>query len=81
MTSLSRKSQRKCALCASGAPQGPGSVEVGAITFPPQLQTIEDHVADAVDKGARVLVGGQAAHTGARALLSSRPCSSTSTTR
>jgi acyl-CoA reductase-like NAD-dependent aldehyde dehydrogenase len=43
-----------------GAPQGPGSVEVGAITFPPQLQTIEDHVADAVQKGARVLAGGQA---------------------
>jgi len=43
-----------------GPPQGPGSVEVGAITFPPQLQTIEDHVADAVDKGARVLAGGHA---------------------
>jgi acyl-CoA reductase-like NAD-dependent aldehyde dehydrogenase len=47
-----------------GAPQGPGSVEVGAITFPPQLETIEDHVADAVDKGARVLVGGHAEHSG-----------------
>src|SRR5271168_1747448 len=44
-----------------GPPQGPGSVEVGAITFPPQLQTIEDHVSDAVDKGARVLAGGHAA--------------------
>jgi acyl-CoA reductase-like NAD-dependent aldehyde dehydrogenase len=43
-----------------GAPHGPGSVEVGAITFPPQLQTIEAHVADAIDKGARVLVGGHA---------------------
>jgi acyl-CoA reductase-like NAD-dependent aldehyde dehydrogenase len=41
-----------------GKPGGPGSVEVGAITFPPQLDTIKDHVADAVDKGARVLVGG-----------------------
>jgi acyl-CoA reductase-like NAD-dependent aldehyde dehydrogenase len=47
-----------------GAPQGFGTVEVGAITFPPQLQTIEDHVADAVDKGAHVLTGGQALHTG-----------------
>jgi acyl-CoA reductase-like NAD-dependent aldehyde dehydrogenase len=47
-----------------GAPQGFGTVEVGAITFPPQLQTIEDHVADAVDKGARVLTGGQALKTG-----------------
>jgi acyl-CoA reductase-like NAD-dependent aldehyde dehydrogenase len=44
-----------------GAPQGPGSVEVGAITFPPQLDTIKDHVADAIDKGARVLTGGNEA--------------------
>src|ERR1700739_4584763 len=43
-----------------GPPQGPGSVEVGAITFPPQMQTIEDHVADAREKGARVLTGGNA---------------------
>ena len=43
---------------------GPGTVEVGSITFPPQLHTIEDHVADAVDKGAHVLTGGQALHTG-----------------
>ncbi len=47
-----------------GAPQGPGSVEVGAITFPPQLETIESHVADAVDKGARVLTGGHAVQSG-----------------
>ncbi len=43
-----------------GAPKGPGSVDVGAITFPPQLDTITEHVADAVDKGARVLVGSKA---------------------
>jgi acyl-CoA reductase-like NAD-dependent aldehyde dehydrogenase len=43
-----------------GAPAGPGSVEVGAITFPPQLETIEAHVADAIDKGARALTGGHA---------------------
>jgi len=41
-----------------GKPDGFGSVEVGAITFPPQLETIKDHVADAVQKGARVLAGG-----------------------
>jgi acyl-CoA reductase-like NAD-dependent aldehyde dehydrogenase len=41
-----------------GKPEGPGSVEVGAITFPPQMDTIKDHVADAVQKGARVLAGG-----------------------
>jgi acyl-CoA reductase-like NAD-dependent aldehyde dehydrogenase len=43
-----------------GPPAGPGSVEVGAITFPPQLERIEAHVADAVDRGARVLTGGHA---------------------
>ncbi len=48
-----------------GAPAGPGSVEVGAITFPPQLETIESHVADAIDKGARVLTGGHAVSGGA----------------
>jgi acyl-CoA reductase-like NAD-dependent aldehyde dehydrogenase len=42
-----------------GKPEGPGSVEVGAITFPPQLETISEHVQDAVQKGARVLTGGQ----------------------
>jgi len=42
-----------------GKPEGYGSVEVGAITFPPQLDTIKDHVADAVQKGARVITGGQ----------------------
>jgi acyl-CoA reductase-like NAD-dependent aldehyde dehydrogenase len=41
-----------------GRPAGPGSVEVGAITFPPQMDTIKDHVQDAVQRGARVLVGG-----------------------
>jgi acyl-CoA reductase-like NAD-dependent aldehyde dehydrogenase len=41
-----------------GKPEGAGSVEVGAITFPPQLEIIKDHVADAVERGARVLTGG-----------------------
>ncbi|MGA5452951.1 aldehyde dehydrogenase family protein [Streptomyces umbrinus] len=45
----------------SGRPTGLGSVDVGAVTFPPQLAVIKDHVGDAVSKGARVLVGGQAA--------------------
>jgi acyl-CoA reductase-like NAD-dependent aldehyde dehydrogenase len=42
-----------------GKPDGYGSVEVGAITFAPQMDTIKDHVADAVQRGARVLTGGQ----------------------
>jgi acyl-CoA reductase-like NAD-dependent aldehyde dehydrogenase len=41
-----------------GPPHGPGSVEVGAITFPPQMETIKDHMQDAVQKGARILTGG-----------------------
>ena len=49
-----------------GKPEGPGSVDVGAIIFPPQLDIIEDHVKDAVDKGATVAVGGHAKHEGGR---------------
>jgi acyl-CoA reductase-like NAD-dependent aldehyde dehydrogenase len=41
-----------------GVPGGPGSVEVGAITFPKQMEIIEDHVQDALAKGARAVVGG-----------------------
>jgi acyl-CoA reductase-like NAD-dependent aldehyde dehydrogenase len=41
-----------------GPPDGIASVDVGAVTFPPQIEIVEDHVQDAVDKGARVLVGG-----------------------
>ena len=44
----------------SGSPAGLGSVDVGAVTFPPQLAVIQDHVDDAVRKGARVVVGGHA---------------------
>ncbi len=41
-----------------GAPGEPGSVDVGAIIFPPQIELIEAHVRDAVAKGARVVTGG-----------------------
>ena len=41
-----------------GPPSGPGSVDIGAIIFPPQLEIIDAHVRDAVAKGAKVLVGG-----------------------
>jgi acyl-CoA reductase-like NAD-dependent aldehyde dehydrogenase len=51
----------KLAQLRCGAPAGPGSVDVGAITDPRQLVTIEKHVADAVAKGARVVVGGKQA--------------------
>ena len=42
-----------------GRSSGPGSIEIGSLTFPPQVDTVESHVRDAVDKGARVLTGGQ----------------------
>ncbi len=47
-----------------GEPTGPGTVEMGAVIFGPQLDIIADHVQDAVDKGARVLVGGHEKHMG-----------------
>ena len=42
-----------------GAPAGPGSVEVGAVTHPPQLDVVARHVEGARAAGARVLSGGR----------------------
>jgi acyl-CoA reductase-like NAD-dependent aldehyde dehydrogenase len=41
--------------------QGPPAeaVDIGSMTFPPQLEKVERHVADAVAKGAKVLAGGR----------------------
>jgi acyl-CoA reductase-like NAD-dependent aldehyde dehydrogenase len=41
-----------------GVPGPAGSTDVGAITFPPQMDIIEKHVEDARAKGAKVLTGG-----------------------
>ncbi|MBV9197156.1 MAG: aldehyde dehydrogenase family protein [Solirubrobacterales bacterium] len=41
-----------------GEPVKVGAVDVGAVTSPPQLEIVDAHVRDAVEKGARVLVGG-----------------------
>ncbi len=41
-----------------GPPGEPGTVEVGAITFEPQVEIIERHVLDAQERGAHVAVGG-----------------------
>ena len=41
-----------------GAAGPSGSAEVGAMAFPPQLETVDRHVRDAVAKGARVAIGG-----------------------
>jgi len=42
--------------------QGKGSADMGSMTFPPQVEIVERHLADAVEKGARVLTGGQRRH-------------------
>jgi acyl-CoA reductase-like NAD-dependent aldehyde dehydrogenase len=41
-----------------GAPNGPGSVDVGAVTFAPQLDVVTTHVEQARDAGARITAGG-----------------------
>lgn len=38
--------------------------DVGPLTFAPQLETVKRHVTDAVDRGATVLAGGEAAEPG-----------------
>ena len=50
----------RVAALRQGPPAGFGSVDIGAITFPQQLDVISSHVTDAVDKGARVITGGRA---------------------
>jgi acyl-CoA reductase-like NAD-dependent aldehyde dehydrogenase len=42
-----------------GVPRGPGSTDLGAVISPPQADTVERHVKDAVEHGARVVVGGE----------------------
>ncbi|THV08936.1 aldehyde dehydrogenase family protein, partial [Nocardioides caeni] len=42
-----------------GVPMGPGSVDVGALTFPPQVDIVERHVSEALAAGARALTGGK----------------------
>jgi acyl-CoA reductase-like NAD-dependent aldehyde dehydrogenase len=41
-----------------GAPDGPGSVDIGAVTFQPQLDIVTRHVEQARDAGARITAGG-----------------------
>jgi acyl-CoA reductase-like NAD-dependent aldehyde dehydrogenase len=43
-----------------GVPAGPGSVDVGAVTFPKQLEIVAGHVDAAREAGATVLTGGHA---------------------
>jgi acyl-CoA reductase-like NAD-dependent aldehyde dehydrogenase len=51
---------RLCVENAAELRQGAeGEFDVGAVIWPPQLDVIEAHVRDAVDRGARVLAGGR----------------------
>jgi acyl-CoA reductase-like NAD-dependent aldehyde dehydrogenase len=43
-----------------GPPAGPASVEVGAMTFGPQLDIVREHVEQARAAGARITAGGHA---------------------
>jgi acyl-CoA reductase-like NAD-dependent aldehyde dehydrogenase len=54
-----QKVTQKVAALRQDVPRGPGSAEVGSMTFPPQVDKVEEHVEDAVAKGAKVLVGGK----------------------
>jgi acyl-CoA reductase-like NAD-dependent aldehyde dehydrogenase len=47
----------------TGAPHGPGSIDLGAVINPPQSDIVEAHVRDAVEKGARVVSGGKRSDT------------------
>jgi acyl-CoA reductase-like NAD-dependent aldehyde dehydrogenase len=55
---------RKVSALRQGVPYGPGSVDVGAMTFAPQLDVVSRHVEDARQAGARVLTGGRAIQDG-----------------
>src|SRR3954449_9042234 len=39
--------------------QGTDNADMGSMTFPPQVEIVEGHLADAVEKGAKVLTGGR----------------------
>jgi acyl-CoA reductase-like NAD-dependent aldehyde dehydrogenase len=49
-----------------GPSEGPGSVDVGAVTFAPQMETIAGHVDAAREAGATVLTGGRAGDAAGR---------------
>ena len=49
----------KVGVLRQGPSTGPATAEVGAMTFPKQLEIVEEHVRDALAKGARALTGGK----------------------
>ncbi len=61
-----RRVTEKVGALRQGRPGGPGSVDVGAVTHPPQLDIVRRHVDEATAAGARVVAGGHARETGGR---------------
>ncbi len=53
------KVTEKMAALRQGVPGGIAAVDVGAMTSPSQTDLVEEHVNDAVAKGARAVVGGK----------------------
>jgi acyl-CoA reductase-like NAD-dependent aldehyde dehydrogenase len=53
------KLKQKMGALRQGVPGEAGSVDVGAVTSPPQVELIDEHVRDALAKGARAVVGGR----------------------
>ena len=53
-----QKVTEKVGALRQGEPKGVGTVDVGAVIFPPQLDIVDEHVQDAIAKGAKVLTGG-----------------------
>ena len=49
---------RKVAALRQGVSSRPGSVDIGAVTFGPQLEVVDRHVQEARAAGARALTGG-----------------------
>src|SRR3954463_2129856 len=54
---VAKVSEKVRALRQGDPSGGPGSVDVGAVTFPPQYDIVDRHVQDALSKGARAGVG------------------------
>jgi len=52
---------KKVSQLRQAVPGRAGTVDVGAVTNPPQIDIIDAHVRDAVAKGARVVAGGRRA--------------------
>ena len=53
------KVTEKARALRQGVPTGFGTVDIGAVTSPPQMDIIEAHVEDARAKGANIVVGGK----------------------